>query len=122
MKIYTELKKKTMKVFRIIGIDPLHYNEIKYNAYIEWVIKNTTTTKELQLCLMDKSLQKYFMSQLTSIEINYLTHLQVFKKHQTGQQKLDLYFDYLKRFDCFFPKALKPKVISKPKIERYAYN
>jgi|SRR5690554_4976183 len=110
-----------MKTFKIIGIDKAHYEEIKYNSFIDWVMNNTATTLECQLCLSDKALQNYFMSQLSSIEIRFVAHLQMFKKPLNGQKRLDLYFDYLKRFDCFFPKALKPKVSTK-QANNYEYN
>lgn len=107
-------------IFKKIGIDPLHYEDIKYNTFIDWVIRNSNTPAECQLCLSDKSLQKYFMNELGSVEIRYLTHLQMFKKPLSGQERLSLYFDYLKRFDCLFPKALKPRVTKKQLS--YAYN
>ncbi len=105
-----------MKTFNIIGIDPIHYNEIKYQTFINWIGKNTNTAKEFQLCLIDKSLQNYFRKNFSSLEMNYVTHLQTFRKPQSGQDKMDLFFTYLKRFDCHFPKALKPKVSAKQLI------
>lgn len=110
-----------MKTFSILGIDYFHYEEIKLTTFIAWINNNTSTAKEAQLCLTDKALQKYFMAELSSINIRFVTHLQLFKKPQTTQQKLDLYFDYLKKFDVVFPRALKPKVTQKQKIS-YEYN
>jgi len=111
-----------MKTFRIIGIDQAHYENIKYDTYIDWVMNNTTTALERQLCLSDKALQNYFMNQLSSIEIRFVAHLQMFKKPLNGQERLDLYFDYLKRFNCFFPQALKPKLKAKQKIYEPQFN
>lgn len=102
-----------MKTFKIIGIDPFHYEEIKFNTFIDWINNNTSNPKEAQLCLTNQSLQKYFMVELSSIEIRFVTHLQLFKKPQTTQHRLDLYFEYLKKFDVVFPRALKPKVTTK---------
>lgn len=110
-----------MRINRILQIDPLHYEEIKFTTFIEWINNNTNTPKECQMCLINKGLQNYYMKQLDSINIRFVTHLELFKKPQTPQQKLDLYFDYLKRFDVFFPKALKPKVTNKQPI-KYEYN
>lgn len=105
-----------MKTHNIIGITANHYNEIKHDTFVEWIGKNTTTAKEFQLCLIDKALQNYYTKHFASLEINYVAHLQTLRKPQTGQQKLDLFFTYLKRFDCHFPKALKPKVSAKQMI------
>lgn len=110
-----------MKTFKTIGIDQAHYEDIKYNTFIDWVMKNTKDAQECQLCLSNKSLQKYFMSELNSVEVRYLTHLQIFKKPLGGQERLSLYFDYLKRFNCFFPMALKPKPVKKRSI-KFQYN
>lgn len=110
-----------MKTFSIIGIDYFHFEEIKLQAYIDWINNNTLNPKEAQLCLSNQSLQKYFMKELDSINIRFMTHLQLFKNTPTAQQKLDLYFDYLKKFDVFFPNALKPKVVTK-QTYNYEYN
>ena len=110
-----------MKTFSIIGIDYFHYEEIKFNTFIDWINNNTKNPKEAQLCLTDKAFQNYFMAELSRINIRFITHLQLFKNPQTTQQKLDLYFDYLKKFDVIFPRALKPKVTQKQKIS-YEYN
>jgi len=110
-----------MKTFNIIGIDYFHYEEIKFNTFIDWINNNTKTPKEAQLSLTNQALQKYFMAELSSINIRFVTHLQLFKKPLTPQQKLDLYFDYLNRFKIFFPKALKPIITTKQKIN-YEYN
>ena len=110
-----------MNMFSIIGIDYFHYEEIKLSTYIAWINNNTKTPKEAQLCLINQSLQKYFMAELSSINIRFVTHLQLFKKPLTPQQKLDLYFDYLKKFDVVFPTALKPKVTQKT-TKIYKYN
>lgn len=99
-----------MKTFSIIGIDPFHYEDIKFNTYLNWITKNTKSAQEYQLSLIDKSLQKNFMSRLASLEIRFLAHLQMFKKEQSKQQKLSLYLDYMKEFDFYFPGALRPKV------------
>jgi len=113
-----------MKTFKIIGIDPLHYEEIKYETFINWGINNTNTPAECQMCLSDKGMQNYFKKHFASLEINFVTHLQMFRKPQSVQDRLDLFFTYLKRFDCHFPKALKPKVkpFKPAKGVRYEYN
>lgn len=110
-----------MKIFSIIGIDPLHYENIKHTIFIEWILKHAKTDKECHLCFQDKRLQKYFLAELSSINIRFVTHLQMFKKPQSTQQKLALYFDYLKKFDMFFPHGLKPNVKNKD-VFKYEYN
>lgn len=110
-----------MKTFSIIGIDPIQYEEIKFNAFMDWINNNTTTAIDCQMCLLDKGLKNYFIRMLSSIEMNFIFHLQSFKKPLNGQERLNLYHEHLKRFNHIFPKALKPKIKNRPST-KYEYN
>lgn len=111
-----------MKIYNTIGIDKAQYEDLKQQRFIDWIFKNSTSPAEIQLCLINSGLRNYFLKEIASINIRYLTHLQLFMKPQTTQQKFDLYVDYLKKFDVFFPKALKPKLKSKQKIHHHQFN
>lgn len=110
-----------MKTFSIIGIDPLHYEEIIHDKFVSWIIDNTSTVKEFQLCLISKPLHNYYKSKIRSIEINFATHISLLQKNWSNEERKALFFEYLKRIDLFFPRALKPRTSSR-EIFNASYN
>ena len=110
----------TQQILELIGGTKESYERILYSTYMHWCrIQSNESDVVLQRIMLDKSINKWYISEQRKLEFLFLEENSSFLKSKYVNEKRvrQRYIDTLKKIFLIYPKPLLEKY--KPKTADY---
>lgn len=96
------------EIIQLLGITSNYYDELVHRTYVEWCMGFNHNAKALQLSLISKPIQKYFIAKYTEFEHQFLKEIQGYNT-LSKVAKNDFYAQLTNQIFETYPGALLPK-------------